>query len=284
MVINHRTFGIEIWNNGRTNKITQLNWGIDLKKNKLLLFLCILFVSIFSSACSLKSNEVNSKQQLTESITSKLEGTNKTEKNYLFFNKSEGSKTITLSFYNAYNKIPISSIVLYDGEKIVSDNTKTLDTMISEGGKFVFQLNEYIPVFNKVEFKDIGGKTIFKLNTGNYFFEKVNVQNNINEENKWLGEGYKADSNSFEYIINMNFIRNEITESKISILNSNDNKVNNFSLTESHKFTENKKNLNFTYTATTDKHEKGSYEIILIQKDNDNTQNVMSTVLVPMMP
>ncbi|MFF3023466.1 hypothetical protein ACFVRR_12565 [Gottfriedia sp. NPDC057948] len=251
-----------------------------MKKNKLLLFCCILLIALLSG-CNSSTKKTTTKLEHQKSMISNLEGTNKTEKNYLFFNENDNTKNITLSFYNKFDKTPISSVILYKNDLAISNTLEAINSLISEGGKFVFKLYEYVPFFNKVEFLDIKGKSILKLHTGDYYLKKINIPNNINENQLWQIDGFKTDDFIQDFTFNATFSRKEPINDHFQLLNTNDEFNKPFNINENHNINENKKILNFNYTMKTDETKKGSYEILLIQKNNQHQQSILNSIVIP---
>jgi len=259
-----------------------MNRGQFLKNKKILgVFFASLLLIL--SACNSKTHKVNThKVNTTQSIVKKLEGTNEKQNNYLFFNEAEPVKQITLSFYGNYDKKKITKINLYKGTQLVSNNTLILDDSIHDGGKFNFQLKSYVKSFDMVEFENSDGP-LFKLHTGNYTFEKINIKNEINENNRWQLDGFHTNEDSFSFRIESKFSRKAYIKDSIELLNANKNQQKPFIIKEKSHFGEQKQSFDFSYEMKSNQKDVGSYELILLQKDATK-QNVLNSIVVPIGP
>jgi hypothetical protein len=223
-----------------------------------------------------------SQNDATSNIISNLEGTNNKEKNYLFFNEAEKTKKITISFYDNYDKKSITKIKLFKNEKLVTDKIRVVDTSIHDGGQFTFELLNYVPFFNRIELSNQDGK-ILKLKTGDYFLEKVNIINKLNNENRWYLDSFNTTEGLYAFSFNSTFKRSIPIEEKVDLLISK-KRLNFFSLNEKHNFYEKNGQLTFSYSMSSNNKEKGSYEILVIQSNKQNKNNIMNSIIVPLKP
>lgn len=244
----------------------------------IIIFLTLISLIVLLNACTVKSGKVNTKK--TESMTKRLEKNIRNETNFLFFNENESSKIITLYFYDNYNDEPITSIKLFNNDQLVSNHTSTIDTTIHDNGIFTFELNSYVPFFNSIELGNHNGK-LLKLYTGDYYFELVNIQNEIDEGHRWQLESFATSEGNDKFAINALFNRDSDQFNKFEIMTAV-KKFKDISLNESFKFKENKRKLAFTYMSSRISKKVVSYEVIVVQTNNLNQRYIMNSIIVPL--
>ncbi|MGG2025583.1 hypothetical protein AB1282_07645 [Gottfriedia sp. S16(2024)] len=248
-----------------------------MKKQLCLFILTATLIAIFT-ACNSQKNNHPTHPML--SAVAKLEGEIKKEKNYLFFNKNDYTKRITLYFYDNYNKAPITNVRLFRDNVLVSKKTKVIDTSIHDNGIFTFELREYIPFFNSIELSNHNGR-LLKLKTGDYHFELVNLANNIENDYRWYLESYNTGEGNFKFEMDANFSRKNSQKTKYE-LNSAYKKLKGFSVVEIPTFKEKSNTLFFKYSATSSTKEAGSYEVLVVQKNSSGQEYLMGSVIVPL--
>ncbi|MEE6451337.1 hypothetical protein RAH41_12260 [Gottfriedia acidiceleris] len=247
-----------------------------MRKKLCLLVLIITFIWLIYT-CNVQKKEYS--KHFTFSIITKLEGLNNKEKNYLFFNKNETTKRLTLYFYDIYNKEPITNVSLYHDNVLVSNKTKVIDTSIHDNGIFTFEMCEYAPFFNSIELSNHNGR-LLKLRTGDYHFELINLANNIDNDYRWYLDRYSTAEGNFKFEIDANFSRKNSQETKFEI-NSAYKMSNDLKVVEVPIFNEKGNTLSFKYSASSSTKEAGSYEVLVIQKNNSGQKYIMSSVIVP---
>jgi len=248
-----------------------------LRKKLCLLVLIFTFIWLISK-CNVQKYKEDSKH-FTFSIITKLEGVNKKEKNYLFFNKNEITKRLTLYFYDNYNKEPITNVSLYHDNVLVSNKTKVIDTSIHDNGIFTFEMYEYVPFFNSIELSNFNGR-LLKLRTGDYHFELINLANNIDNDYRWYLDSYNTGEGNFKFEIDANFSRKNSQKTQFEI-NSAYKMSNDLKVVEVPIFHERSNTLSFKYSATSSTKEAGSYEILVVQKNSSGQKYIMSSIVVP---
>ncbi|UPM54089.1 hypothetical protein [Gottfriedia acidiceleris] len=252
-----------------------------MKKQLCLFILIITLIALIAAhtACNSQKYKKHSNYPVLSAVA-KLEGSSKKEKNYLFFNKNETTKRITLYFYDNYKKEPITYVRLFRDNVLVSKNTKVIDTSIHDNGIFIFELHEYVKFFNNIELGNHNGR-LLKLKTGDYHFELIDLVNNIENDYRWYLDSYSTGEGNFKFEMNANFSRANSQKSQFEI-NSAYKKLNGFSITEVPIFKERGNTLSFKYSAISSTKEAGSYEVLVVQKNSSGQKYIMSSVIVPL--
>ncbi|MFS1515898.1 hypothetical protein V1503_05155 [Bacillus sp. SCS-151] len=252
---------------------------------------------IFLTGCGFQSENTNqlkpmysiaeenkdSKSNPIQTIIKKLEGENKGEENFLFYNEADESKMVTLTFYENYNEEPIINATLYQDGNLVSNNVRIIDTSIHDGGLFTIELEEYIPTFNQIKLETSQGN-ILLIKTGQYSFEKVNIKNTITDSERWYIESYNTGEKGTYFTFNGTYVRAKEGSSKYEILLPKSSEK--FEIVEDHTQKEKEKKLELTLKSDSQRKfdHQASYEIMIIQKNEQNQQYVMNTISVDIEP
>ncbi|MEH7451039.1 hypothetical protein [Gottfriedia acidiceleris] len=141
-------------------------------------------------------------------------------------------------------------------------------------------MREYIPFFNSIELSNHNGR-LLKLKTGDYHFELVDLENNIENDYRWYLESYNTGEGNFKFKMDANFSRKNSQKTKYE-LNSAYKKLKGFSVVEIPTFKEKSNTLFFKYSATSSTKEAGSYEVLVVQKNSSGQKYLMSSVVVPL--
>jgi hypothetical protein len=256
---------------------------------------CILFFT----ACDLKkekvsqlnSEHVNTKEKkekkkinALQSTINKLEGNIAEEENYLFFNEADGSKKITLTFKSDYNEQPITHVTLYQDGKMVSDKVRIIDSSIHDRGQFTIGLKEYLPFFNEIKLIT-NQQQILTLKTGQYNFEKVNIKNLMPDNERWSILNYNTGENGASFTFNASYNRDKVVPSDYKLYLTKLS-IEKLKVKETHNEKVNGKNLELTVQcdALRKFQHQASYEMMVIQKNKENEQYLMSTLFIVIDP
>ncbi|MDK8180129.1 hypothetical protein [Paenibacillus sp. UMB4589-SE434] len=248
------------------------------------------------SSCSSKNDTIPTKvdssnisqSQLDKNdadLVPKLERNNKNQVSYLFFNEADVTKTIFLSFYANYDRRTIAKVELLQDNKTVVSNVKLHDKKITNNGKFTISLSKYIPQFNKIKFFDENDALIFTLQTGQYFLEKINI-NNKNNEDSWFLDSYYTLEDAGRFKINAKIKKKGQNKYSYKILLPKKIKDQNI-LKQEDKSSIKDNNFSFNYESQIDLKQFGNYESIsydmsVIQSDIYGGQSLIMSVNIPL--
>lgn len=175
----------------------------------LLLFILLFFLI----GCGNKYENGISGAQKSQMSTSKvsnqvlaLEGDNRKQVSYLFYNEENNVKDIVLAFYANYNKRKIETVELLQGDTVVSKTVKPHNHSINNHGQFVISLSKYVEEFNKIRMFDPNGNVIFTLNTGQYYLEIVDIKN-PDVDGPWYLNKYVTRENDNKFSMNAVFTK-----------------------------------------------------------------------------
>ncbi|NRD81074.1 hypothetical protein HPT25_27665 [Bacillus sp. BRMEA1] len=229
------------------------------------------------------SKKVWSQSNKLQSTIQKLEGDNASEKNYLFYNEADDLKTLRLNFKSDYNEEPIIGVTLYKDGEPVSTKVQIIDTSIHDGGHFTIGLKQYVQYFNEIKLLTDQNKTL-TLKTGQYFFEKVNIKNEIPEKERLSLESYNTwdDGAKFRFNASFSYTTKGLLNYQVYLPKGS---LNNLKIKENHSTKEQGNRLNITVNCDSPKkvEHAASYEMMIVQ-NNGTKQYVMNTVSVAIQP
>lgn len=269
--------------------------------NKYLKFLILTFLIILLAGCGNKGNiGINTvgtvspteipKNNNTESISETeeirvLEGDNEKQISYLFYNEANNSKNITLSFHANYTKEEVAKIELLQGDALLPIKVKVQSKTINNNGQFAISILEYVQKFDKIRFYDKNENILFTLHVGQYYFEKVNIPTNLEEEKRWMLDKYQTNNKINMYKIEANFVKKTSDPSQFEILVPKD-LVNLNILKQTNTKTEKGTTLQFLYNSeialsSFKNYTAIGYDMLVVQKDPSDKKNVMADLFIP---
>lgn len=160
----------------------------------------LLTFLLFLTACDLSGGRL-SKDEEFENKIKKMEATNQSAVNYLFYEKNH-SKELILAFPFQIEEFSPKEVEFLQDENVVSGVFELLASD-PQNNQIRVMLNEYIPEFNRVRLTLNHSDRTLNLHTGQYYFEQyaesdqpISVQDHVvlkymhsqDQDNKYFSE------------------------------------------------------------------------------------------------